>query len=430
MSGLDLGRAVVRALRHRWPLVLAFVLPALVVSVWYVETRPGTTTAVAVVGVEPESVETISTDAVTLALGRYGVAATAPGTLAEVQDASGIPAEALESSVEVTPSTEAGNLTVRVEAPAADEALRAADAVAAAIVEQGQADPLANARVLAEAAEESPGLLGSPRFLELVLAAVLLALGVLLAVALEVLRPVVRTGADAARAAGAPFVGNLPQLVRTRPRRAVAPEATILAAARTLRAGFGATTGSVPDGPVAVVPVRPGAGASTVTFLLGRSLTDAGRRCLVVDLDLDQAALSRTLSSGGGRELLDVLEESVDLREAVRSEGGVPVLQGRPSSGIDDLVERRLPDVLRKAGKTHDVVLCDVAPLGAGEVSEVVAVHASSVLLVVSRGDRWGDVALAVERLARLGVPVRGVALNRATRFEAEQPALTTVVSA
>ena len=100
------------------------------------------------------------------------------------------------------------------------------------------------------------------------------------------------------------------------------------------------------------------------------------------------------------------------------------MLTTEPLSGVDDLVDRRLPDLLKRSADRYDVVLCDSAPLGAGELSEVVAGHAASAVVVVRAGTSTAAVARTATRLQRLGVPVRGVVLNHATRAQAEAPGL------
>ena len=424
MTGAPFLGVLARALRFRWAVLLAVLVPAAAVGVLAVETRADDTTAVAVVGVAPESADVLSTDAVQLALGRYSVALTSPEVLREVASETGISVDVLDAAVDVTASQEAGNLAVRATLPSTDDALLVARAVAEQTVTLGEEDPLADATVLSGARTEAPGLLSSTRALQalLVLAALLAALVV--AYALEAVRPRTRTGGDAADAAGGPVLGSLPAFTSAWPRRAVAPDSEILASARSLRSGFLASASSVPDGPVVVVGAEAGAGASTVSFLLARTLADRGQSTLVVDLDLDHAGLSATMGTRSRFALHDALTESAPLAETVHREGGVAVLTTEPLSGVDDLVDRRLPDLLKRSADRYDVVLCDSAPLGAGELSEVVAGHAASAVVVVRAGTSTAAVARTATRLQRLGVPVRGVVLNHATRAQAEAPGL------
>ncbi|GHJ60114.1 hypothetical protein NOK12_26320 [Nocardioides sp. OK12] len=424
MSRLPFLPVLARALRFRAAVVLAVLVPAALVGVLAVENRPDETTAVAVVGVAPESAAVLSTDAVQLALGRYSVALTSPEVLTEVAAETGIDLQALDSAVEVTASQESGNLSVRATLPSRTEALLAARTVAERTVTIGEEDPLADAAVLAGARVESPGLLSGTRTLQALLVLAALLAGLVVAYALEAVRPRVRTGGDAARAAGGPVLGSLPPFTSSWPRRAVAPDSEILASARSLRSGFLASAAGVPTGPVLVVGATPGAGASTAGFLLARTLVDRGESALVLDLDLEHAGLSVTMGTPRRFALHDALTESGPLEEVVHDEGGVAVLTTEPMLGVDDLVDRRLPDLLKRASDRYDAVLCDSAPLGGGEVSELVAAHTASALVVVRAGTPAALVERTAARLDRLGVPVRGVVLNHASRAEAEAPGL------
>lgn len=425
MNQVPVLRVLSRALRHRWAVVVAVLVPAVTLGVGAVEIQDDSTVAVAVVGVGPETPETTNADAVRFALGRFAVAVTSERVLGDVADETGTDVQTLEDAVDISVSQDAGSLTVEASMPTREEALRVAQAVADAAVGLSDEDASASAAVLSAARVQEPGLLASPRVLQLVilLGALLLAVGA--AYVLELTRPRIRTGGDAAEAVGGPLIGNLPVLAGSWPRPSVvAPDDEILASARSLRSGWMATVGAVPPGPVLVVGTEPGAGATTVTFLLARTLTGRGETTLVIDLDLDEAGLSMRMGARRGKVLLDVLTGKADLEEAVHQEGDVAVLGSSPVRDGDDLVDRHLPTLLRDATDRWDVVLCDTTMLDAGESSEVVAPHTASAVVVVPLGSSRETVERTAARLARFGLPVRGVVLNRAPREFAEAPGL------
>lgn len=425
MNQVPVLRVLGRALRYRWPVAFAVLVPAIVLGVGSVELRDDPHVAVAVVGVGPETPETTNADAVRFALGRFAVAVTSERVLGEVATETGADVQTLEGAVDISVSQDAGSLTVEATMPSTEEALRVAQAVADATVGLSEDDASASASVLSAARVQEPGLLASPRVLELVivLGALLLAVGV--AYALELTRPRIRTGGDAAEAVGGPLIGNLPVLTGSWPRPSVvAPDDEILTSARSLRSGWMATVGAVPPGPVLVVGTEPGAGATTVTFLLAKTLTGRGESTLVLDLDLDEAGLTTRMGPPHGPVLIDVLTGRTELAQAVHREGDVAVLRATPLRDGDDLVDRRLPGLLERATGRWDVVLCDTTPLDAGESSEVVAPHTASAVVVVPLGSSRETVERTKARLARFGLPVRGVVLNRAGRDEAEAPGL------
>lgn len=425
MNQVPVLRVLSRALRYRWPVVVAVLVPAITLGVGSVELRADSASAVAVVGVGPETPEATNADAVRFALGRFAVAVTSERVLGEVATGTGNDLQTLEDAVDISISQDAGSLTVEATMPTREQALQVAQAVADATIGLSEEDASASATVLSAARVQEPGLLASPRFLELVivLGALLLAVGA--AYVLELTRPRIRTGGDAAEAAGGPLIGNLPVLAGSWPRPSVvAPEDEILASARSLRSGWMATVGAVPPGPVLVVGTEPGAGATTVTFLLARTLTGRGETTLVIDLDLDEAGLTTRMGPRRGKVLIDVLTGKVELDQAVHQEGDVAVLGSTAVRDGDDLVDRELPALFRRAVDQWDVVLCDTTFLDAGESSEVVAPHTASAVVVVPIGSSRETVERTKARLARFGLPVRGVVLNRAGRDEAEAPGL------
>ncbi|WP_244928571.1 hypothetical protein [Nocardioides sp. W7] len=418
-------RVLGRALRFRWPVIVAVLLPAVVLGVGAVEIRSSPAVAVSVVGVGPEDPELTNADTVRLALGRYSVLIGSAETLSGVASATGVPVRTLETAVEIVVSQDAGNLAVRVTLPTEEKAREVAQEVAERAVAISAEDNLADAAVLSAARVERPGLLGSKRALQAVLLLVALVVAVGAAYVLELTRGRIRTGGDAAEAAGGPLLGNLPGLTRSRfGRGEIASDDAILDSARSLRSGWAAADRSAPPGPVLVVGTEPEAGATTVAYLLARTLSDRGASAIVLDLDLDRAGLSRRVGESDALRLTDVLSGHCTLAEAVHHEGGVAVLRTEPLSDAGDLLDRRLPDVLAEAAQGWDVVLCDTTPLGAGEISEIVAPHAASAVVVVRLGSTRADAERTAARLTRLGLPIRGVVLNGATRAAAETPGL------
>ncbi|WP_139977277.1 hypothetical protein [Nocardioides litoris] len=416
--------AVLRnALAFRWLVVVGIFVPAALVGVAAVETRPVPSDATSVVGAVPESADTVSADGVRLALGRYAVSLTSTETVAALAETTGLTRDTVRGATSVAVDADAGTLTIRVSLPNGESALALCAATAQTAVQLGEDDPLSDTEVLSTARLEPAGPLASPRLLELalLLAAALAAVGA--ACALELRRPSVATGGDAAAVAGAPVLGNLPPFVGPWPRRRLADDREILQAARTLRSGWTTSAGSVPPGPVAVVGTEVGAGATTATFLMARTMGDRGESTLVLDLDLDAAHLTSLMEVDADLVLDDVLAERTTLAEAVVQEGPVSVLAARPEETPDDVVDRRLPEVLKQAEDRWQVVLCDTTPLAAGESSELVTAHAASAVVVVRRGSSLEALERTVARLDRLGVPVRGLVLNAASRDQAEAPA-------
>lgn len=418
-----------RALRWRWPWMVLVLVPVAVVGIWWVEAQPTRAEAVSVVGVTPASVEYANPDLVQLTVNRYAVLLASPTGLQGVSDDTGIDVDELEQAVSVESSLDSANLRIVVDAATEERAEEIADAVAAHARVLGADDDATDVSVLSPAVVQAPPLTASKRVLEAVLLLIALVVALGAACAVELARPRIRTGGDAEAATGAMVVAGMrrfpqPGLLR----RNVVSDDEVLRAARALRTGLLASERSAPSGPICVLGSELGAGGTTISFLLARSASDAGEAVLLIDGDLEGTGLSKHLLLPQDVGLDDVLAGRADLEAAIDREGRVPVVGTRRKLGSDALTERRLGEMLKEAAGSWERVIVDAPPVGS-QGADVVGLHAASVLLVVPLGAPVHRVRRAARRLARHGIPVRGVVLNRAPRGVVESMRTVATVS-
>lgn len=418
-----------RVLVWRWALVLAVLLPSAGLSIAAVESRPETVEAVTVVGLGPDSPENMSDTLIELAVQQYAVVLVATDTLEDVAAAASVDPATVRDGVDVNVTAGSANISISARMADAITAENVATAVANEAISLGKTDRLIDAERLSPATIVSPSLLASPRLLEAVLFLVALAAALAVGYAIEVTRPRIRTGGDAEEATGALVVGSLRTFPKAGKVQRTPKDEDILRAARILRSGFVASGRRLPPGGVTcVIGARPDAGATTVAFLLARSASDSGAAVGLLDADLEDAGLSRNLGLPGASGLDDVLNSRASLPDAVHHEGGVSVVGTRVARDEGDLLQRRLPDVLKEAADTWELSLVDSSPLLGPESSEIVVSHCDSVLLVIPMGSLAEDAARAARRLHRLGVPIRGVVLNHASRAVADAVAAPDVL--
>jgi len=139
---------------------------------------------------------------------------------------------------------------------------------------------------------------------------------------------------------------------------------------------------------IAITSGKGGVGKTCVAANLGAALVKAGRRVLVVDMDLGLANLDIVLNLQPRATLHEVLIGTHTLDDAIlEGPGGVRVLAA--GSGMADYsrltsgVREQLPDILRQVSRDYDYLLLDI---GAG-ISEVVLYAASlaqEVLIVAT----------------------------------------------
>lgn len=173
------------------------------------------------------------------------------------------------------------------------------------------------------------------------------------------------------------------------------------------------------DHPVVVVTsANPAEGKTATCVGLARSLAVAGRRVVLVDLDLRHPELHERLGVPNDVGVVDVVTGSRTLADVVRHvEGqGFYVVPAGPSvpNATELLGTDATSQLLDTVASQADIVLVDSAPVLPVADTLVVARKATGALLVVEAGrTSQSDVLGAREALERAEVRVLGVALNK-----------------
>ncbi|MGE3285972.1 MAG: Wzz/FepE/Etk N-terminal domain-containing protein [Pseudonocardia sp.] len=163
---------------------------------------------------------------------------------------------------------------------------------------------------------------------------------------------------------------------------------------------------------------------------LAWSLAQAGRRVLLVDLDLRQPGVGDTLGVESDRGVADVLSGHADLGSVVlttahpRLEVALP---GHTTLSPSDLLSAPiLTGVLRRMEHEYDHVILHCPPLRSYSDAVVVSGIAGGTVVCVTTGrTRAHELATALGALANVGVAPSGLVLTRAERSsEPDRPAL------
>lgn len=154
-----------------------------------------------------------------------------------------------------------------------------------------------------------------------------------------------------------------------------------------------------------ITSAGPGAGKTTVTEQLGRSLTQCGKRVLLVDGDLRRQTLASRLNIRKEPGLLELLQGFAEERDViVPGEVGEPdvIPAGRLDSmqNSELLATRKFKQLIDSMRPRYDIILIDGPPLLPIADARIIANSTDAAILVVREGHcRRGEVSFAVSTL-------------------------------
>jgi polysaccharide biosynthesis transport protein len=172
---------------------------------------------------------------------------------------------------------------------------------------------------------------------------------------------------------------------------------------------------------IGLVSALPGEGKTTVATSFAAFVAKSGARTLLIDADLRNPAMTRTLGYSKAPGLLNMVAERTDYKELVISDTKfkfdfLPAsTRVRTSNSSDVLASAAMKDMLKSASADYDYILVDLPP-----ILPVVDVKASANLfeafvLIVEWGITASDeIVKAVDTSPLLSERLLGVVLNKA----------------
>ena len=215
----------------------------------------------------------------------------------------------------------------------------------------------------------------------------------------------------------APLLAMLPRISRSQRSRIVVrddPGSPVVEAYRTLRTNL-VHLESGERRSLLFVGVGHREGPE-VPVNLAWSIAQAGRRVLLVDLDLRQSAVGDLLHLRVGTGMADVLAEKVDLAQAIQPTGQTGldvVLSGTPQPSPSDLLSSPLMErILLEAEADYDYVVLHTPPLLAYTDAAVVSRVTGQTLVTVRAGrTKAAELTAALDALQNVRVAPLGVVL-------------------
>lgn len=167
----------------------------------------------------------------------------------------------------------------------------------------------------------------------------------------------------------------------------------------------------------------PNEGKSTVTMDLGRSLTESGKRVLLIDTDMRKSVLigrlrAKNINGGEIYGLSHLLSGQRKLEEVLYTTS-IPkmfmVFAGPSVPNPTEILDKKyFGELMEFARKHFDYVLLDCAPLGAAIDAAVIAKHCDGAIIVIAQGMASGRLVSSAKRqLETSGVRILGAVLNK-----------------
>ncbi|QGM99221.1 polysaccharide biosynthesis tyrosine autokinase [Methylocystis parvus] len=316
---------------------------------------------------------------------------------------------------------------------------------------QQQSFPVSSARVITPAAEpDRPswprGIIVMPGALALGLA-----LGIVASLLKEFLGNNFRGVDDVVHYAGVECLGILPDLSYERAKKKAAlsrpgllggasayvrhsvdaPFSRFTETIRNVKVSIDIARSQRKSGVVGVVSSVPGEGKTTFAANLALLMAQMGHRTLLIDGDLHNPSLTRTLAGGVNAGLVEVLMGSARLEDVVVADGATgliflpSVLRAHESNVVALMTSQAMSDLLEASRRDYEYIIVDLPP-----AVPVVDVKASAHLIdnfvfIIQWGATSRDVVReALESADTLRQRVLGAVLNKADpaelkRFEA-----------
>jgi tyrosine-protein kinase Etk/Wzc len=168
---------------------------------------------------------------------------------------------------------------------------------------------------------------------------------------------------------------------------------------------------------VMITGPTPGVGKSFIAANMAVILAQAGKRVLLVDMDLHKGHLNQYFGLGRAAGLSEILAGEISLEQATHTNvlnnlsfiaNGTPV--ANPGSLF---LNERLPQFLDQCSRQYDIVIVDVSPVLLVSDVAVIGPNMGTNFMVVRDGDSTlTDLTTAVKRLGQARIEVKGVLFN------------------
>lgn len=261
--------------------------------------------------------------------------------------------------------------------------------------------------------------------------------GALLAIALVLIRKQINPGIETPEAIeqlGLPVYATIPfseqqtllnrgRKNRNNPDRSVAPLAVshphdlAIESLRSLRTSLHFAMMEAEDNRLVISGPSPQVGKSFISVNLAAVIAQAGKRVLLIDMDMRKGHLHKLLGIAPDNGLSDTLIRHCELHEAIRPtlvDGLFLLPRGQiPPNPSELLMHPNFTALLNKASEKFDLVIIDTPPLLAVTDAAIVGRQSGTSLIVARFGmNPTREIEMTVRRFAQNGIEIKGAIFN------------------
>ena len=161
-----------------------------------------------------------------------------------------------------------------------------------------------------------------------------------------------------------------------------------------------------------------GEGKTTSALGIARSLSNTGKRVLLIDGDMRRRVLTKWLRLNEGVGLSSLLTEQADLAEAVQESGyqnlDVIAAGPQPPNPPDILDPERLRALIQEADQNYDCIIFDAPPVATLADAPLLAAASEYVIFVIAAGtNHRGRARATMRRLSATGATILGGVITK-----------------